>query len=131
MSELVQKCFHFVESEQCWLCFGGAGEVHHDGDVRTAIHSVLHELRLKRRHPGTRTFSFSRMKVSKEDGKKITVGIHHVKRFHFGMIDRCARIFHESDSIKVGCQSENAFFHVFEFKVGTRHLIVQVETIVF
>ena len=71
------------------------------------------------------------MKVAVEQGEVCAIFVEHVIGFHVWMIDGHVGIASEGDAVECGGESEHALLHLGELKVGTEHLAVDVELLLF
>ena len=65
VTEFMQECLYFIESQQSRLVLGRLGEIHDDGYMWTAVFTSLfiYPLFFVTCHPGTGTFPKTGMEV--------------------------------------------------------------------
>ena len=75
-------------------------------------------------HPGTCTFSSTRVEVSVNNTYEVTVIVSHFKSFHVRVINFDVRVISKVNAVKSCSESENAFDNVVKFKVRAHFFFV-------
>ena len=129
VTKLMQQRFHLVEGEEGGLGLCRSGKVHHDDNVWAAVFALLIDiLRFDVVHPCARLLAVAREEVRVKHGQEATVCVIDLIGSYLGMIDRDLFVFLEGDTIQLGGQTKHRLLHMLQLKIGTGHLVVDLET---